>query len=434
MPDSSTRFLAAERSFRWAPWWVLALVALWPARGVTAGLLVLGALAGCVLLVRHRFWRGSALLSYEAWALTTVLFLGYWLPEAVSLIGAVDPRETLQNVVGHLIYLPGLWVAAMAVSDRRGRRITFTGIAVIAAVWTLDGLAQALTGWSLGGRLPTEVDRINGIFGPDGNFKLGLVLASLSPFVLTAAASRFGTGGWLVAAAALFVVILLAGSRASWLSYALVVLVNGWVVLGLRRVLVALLLGGVVLGGLAYTFSDRLAARFERTEAALAGDEDGVDHALSGRVAIWRAAWDMTLAHPLTGVGVRGFRCAYPEFAAPDDQFLRPGGGRRCGGEPYGAFHAHQIVLEVLSETGFVGLLLWLTGVAMALRAWWFAGAGARMRAAAPGLALLATVFPLNTHLAFYSTFWGSVTLLLTALFAGALLARDRTGDAGQNA
>jgi len=33
-------------------------------------------------------------------------------------------------------------------------------------------------------------------------------------------------------------------------------------------------------------------------------------------------------------------------------------------------------------------------------------------------------VFPLNTHLAFYSTFWGGFTLLLSALYAGSLLAR----------
>jgi hypothetical protein len=42
-----------------------------------------------------------------------------------------------------------------------------------------------------------------------------------------------------------------------------------------------------------------------------------------------------------------------------------------------------------------------------------------------PGLALAVTVFPLNTHLAFYSTFWGGLTLLLAALYAGALFARD---------
>ena len=39
-------------------------------------------------------------------------------------------------------------------------------------------------------------------------------------------------------------------------------------------------------------------------------------------------------------------------------------------------------------------------------------------------LALAVTVFPLNTHLAFYSTFWGGLTLLLAALYAGSLLVR----------
>jgi hypothetical protein len=42
-------------------------------------------------------------------------------------------------------------------------------------------------------------------------------------------------------------------------------------------------------------------------------------------------------------------------------------------------------------------------------------------------LALLVTVFPLNTHLAFYSTFWGALTLMLAALYAGSLLARANT-------
>ena len=48
-----------------------------------------------------------------------------------------------------------------------------------------------------------------------------------------------------------------------------------------------------------------------------------------------------------------------------------------------------------------------------------------RERAGPALLALGVTVFPLNTHLAFYSTFWGGVALLLAALYAGALLGRD---------
>ncbi|MEN5190629.1 hypothetical protein ABE503_04260, partial [Luteimonas sp. TWI414] len=49
-------------------------------------------------------------------------------------------------------------------------------------------------------------------------------------------------------------------------------------------------------------------------------------------------------------------------------------------------------------------------------------------------LALAVTVFPLNTHLAFYSTFWGGFTLLLSALYAGSLLAREEPAPPGDNA
>jgi O-antigen ligase len=82
-------------------------------------------------------------------------------------------------------------------------------------------------------------------------------------------------------------------------------------------------------------------------------------------------------------------------------------------------------VLEILSETGFVGLLLWLAGAALAWRAWRYASAAAKERARPAMLALAVTVFPLNTHLAFYSAFWGGLAMLLVALYSGSLLARD---------
>ena len=42
------------------------------------------------------------------------------------------------------------------------------------------------------------------------------------------------------------------------------------------------------------------------------GTESAVDAASAGRLSIWRTALAMWHAHPLTGVGVRGFRYAYP--------------------------------------------------------------------------------------------------------------------------
>ena len=405
--------LRTELSLRWAPWWVLAFVALWPLPGPAEAVLSIGALVAMGVLGYHRFRGGIALLSHEAWALTTVLFLSYWLPELFSSIDAVDAGRAMKESLLDLRYLPFLWLVAIAVANDRGRRLTFTGLAVIAGLWTLDGLVQAATGWSLGGA--ETADRLSGVFGAD-NLKLGLVLASLAPFPLQEAARRFGLAGWALAALAIGAVVLLAGARASWATLGLVLLISGWQQFGAKRAILVLGLGGVLLLGLGVAFSDKLQERISRTEAALTGDSEGVDHALSGRLPIWRTAMNMALAHPVNGVGVRGFREAYRTYAEPGDPWLAD----RTHGAGY---HAHQIVLEILSETGLLGLFLWLVGVALAIRAWATSPPAARERARAPALALMATVFPLNTHLAFYSTFWGGLTLLLAALFSGSLLA-----------
>ena len=412
---------------RWAAWWVLAFVALWPLHGPAEVVLSLGSVIALIGLIASR-WRGSeTLLSREAWAMTSVLFFSYWLPELFSTFDAVDVPRSLREVGADLRYLPFLWLAAMAVDHVRNRRLVWTGIALIIGVWTLDGLLQAVLDYSpvlklldLSGFAVNpymSADRLSGIFGAH-NLNLGLVLASMAPFPLAIARERLGLPGWLLAALALGVVILLAGARAAWLTFALVLLVQGWGLFGGRRVLLALALavGGLLLLA-QYGAPGKLEQRFARTEAVLSGNTAGLDEALAGRLRIWEAAICMIREHPVNGVGARGYRDAYAGCAPPLAGPPAWGAG--------GPLHAHQIVLEVLSETGAIGLLLWLIGAALAIRAWRWASPDARARAAVPGLALAVTVFPLNTHLAFYSTFWGGLTLLLTALYAGALFARD---------
>lgn len=422
-----------RHGWRWAPAWVLTFVALWPAPGYAEGVMVLGALAAIVRLLLGRFRGGTRLLSGAAWALTSALFAAYWLPQAISAIDAVDVGRALREAAVDLRYLPFLWLVAAAVANARARRTTFNGLAVIVGVWTLDALAQVGFGtsplfWGLdqlkqliSGRpmcTPNEVatlDRLSGFLGPC-NLKLGVVMASLSPFLLFAAAKRLGASGWMLAAGLIGLVILLAGARAAWITYALVLLWSGWRLLGLRRMLGVFVAGALVLTLLAVS-SVQFRDRILRTTHALAADEPGVDTALSGRAKIWSAAGCMIVEHPINGVGARGFRQAYPDCDAS------PGSRPAWGQGP--AFHAHQLVLEVLSETGVIGLLLWLAGAALAWRAWRYATPQAKERARPAMLALAVTVFPFNTHLAFYSTFWGGLTLMLAALYAGSLLARD---------
>ena len=423
------------RAFAWTPYWVLAFVALWPLPGIAEGVLGLGALAVAVqLAVTLGKGRSLPLDRRAAWLLGA-LFAAYWLPELLSAPDALSGSRAWKEVAGDLRYLPFLWGVAIALHTPAGRTRVLDGLAWVVAIWTVDGLAQAALGtsplfWSLDGLKRAlggdgfcsaeeilAADRLAGVFGPC-NLKLGLVLASLSPFALYAAGRRWRTAGWVVAAAAIGIVIVFAGSRASWLTYALVLVLSGWRLLGWKRLLLVFAFGAATVLALGIASPD-VRERIERTTHALSADGTGVDSALSGRARIWGAALCMARTHPVNGVGARGFREAFP---ACDPQ----AGETPAWGEGP-ALHAHQIVLEVLSETGVIGLLLWLAGMALALRAWRFADLAARERARPAMLALLVTVFPLNTHLAFYSTFWGGLTLMLAALYAGSLLARVST-------
>jgi O-antigen ligase len=169
-------------------------------------------------------------------------------------------------------------------------------------------------------------------------------------------------------------------------------------------------------GGVAWKTSERFQTRMDRTLMVLQGSDQALDTALTGRLDIWRASVKMIEAHPVNGVGVRAYRYAYTQFAPPTDHFLT---AETCG-DGEGACHAHQLILEVLTETGAIGLLLWLAGVVLAWRFWLRAGAG-RDAAFPATVALAAMLFPLNTHLAFYSAWWGLLFAWLLGLWCAAL-------------
>ncbi len=405
---------APEKLFSWAPYWVLGFVALWPTVGVAEAVMSLGAVFGFMLMLWQKLRYKSNWLSREAWLMTLSFFLAYWLPEFFSAFDAVNPERAWREVLVDLRYLPFLWLVVLSVATHKNRTLVFSGIAIISLLWSLDGLVQVLTGFSIGGAM-TE-DRLSGIFGSD-NLKLGLVLAALSPFSLDWAQKRFGVWAWCGVALLMGTVILWAGTRAAWIMFALVMLVSGWQVLGKKRLLIFALAASVVMVS-SYFSSPELRARLDRTEVALEGQQQDVDHALSGRISIWTVALKMSADYPVNGVGIRNFRDVYKDYALPGDPFMM--GGRK------GAYHAHHWLLEVLSETGLLGLLCWFAGFYAMWRAWHWSPKHARELAFVPMLAGIAVLFPLNTHLAFYASFWGGCWLLLLALYAGCLGAQDR--------
>jgi O-antigen ligase len=401
-------------------WLVIALLPL----GRSSELGTLLCLLGTILLfARHP----DALRGHAGARLLLVLLACYVGAALVSSVDSVAPGKSWSTTAGLLRYAPLGLYACFAIRREDKLRALCFGTALVVAVWVADAWLQSLTGWSMGGH--AEAERISGVFGAD-NLKLGPTLAVLAPFALWAARARWGRTGLVLVFLLLLGPVLLAGSRAAWFCYGLVALAFAWREAGSGRRFVGWCLAGAVLmalaGVLAWRTSGRFHERMERTLAVFSGSPQGFDEALTGRPAIWRASVRMIADHPWNGVGVRGFRYAYPDYAPANDHFLVD---EACGvGE--GACHAHQLVLEVLTETGMVGLLLWLAGTAFAVRAWRRVGAKARARAFPVTVALGVMLFPLNTHLAFYSAWWGLLFAWLLGLWCASLYAVEEVEGA----
>ena len=406
---------AAFSSLHSAGFWpalvvVLTLALLPLGRSAEAGI-ALGASAGIVLAWRAR----DSLRTHAGVRLAAIVFVCYWLPALISAPGAVAESKSWETVAALLRFAPFALFACLGLRQAAVWPGVIAAVAMIVVLWLADAWVQVFSGYSMAGAMSSE--RLSGIFGA-GNLKLGPVLAVLSPFVFGAAQARFGRRGLIAAFVLQLVPILLAGSRAAWLMYALVTLVLLWretrapVRFLAWSAAAALLIGAAAL--VAFYASSAFDARIARSLLVFGGSEQALDEAAAGRLRIWGTAARMIAAQPLRGVGVRGFRYAYPSYAQPGDAFVDVTTDE-------GASHAHQIALEVLSETGAVGLACWIAGAWFALRAWRRAAAAARARAAAPALALAAMCFPLNTHLAFYSAWWGLLFWWLLALYCAAL-------------
>lgn len=399
--------------WRWLP---LALVALWPF-GV--------AYEAVILTMNVLAWRHLSRDGWHAWRAlphtlkqaVLVLFATWWLPQFLSFPDAANRTVVLAESALDLRYLGVLLFFALLSQNRThlGKWLNM-GLAALIGLWCLDALIQWRFGIGLGGALNT--DRVSGIFG-DGNLKLGASLAAVSSFALYGVLSRWG--GWLAAlfAALLAFIVLLAGARAAWVSLFLVCLLtflmqaSRWQTMLLRAALLVVVAVGTFV--LAQQTSERFAERVARSQAALQGDYDGINHALSGRLSIFETAINMYQSHPINGLGARSFRDHYSEFAEANDPFVAEGGG----------FHAHHWVLEVASEMGTLGLLCWLAGLVWLIRHHLKQSTPQRSTAQPAAIAMIVFLWPLNTHSALYSSYWAMVWFWMAGMWLVGLHAND---------
>lgn len=390
------------------------LVLLPFARSVELPVLIM-AIGALVLIVR----RGPGWLWTGGNRVFSLLFLVWWLPMLLALPDALAPAKSAADTFGHLrLYLAGLFVIH-ALSTPERWTLFLRLAAYVLLFWIGDALIQAVLGFDVLGYAANGA-RINGIFGEGA--KLGPVLPVLSPLLVVHVQRAWP--GWARALVylALAAVVLLSGSRAGWVAMSVVTAAFfGWHCYLQRRVpwrqLLAAVLAAVGLVAVLYQVHPGVHARVAQSMLVLQGTAEAVNAAGSSRLVLWRNAVEVIAEHPLNGVGPSGFRYAYLEVAGPDDPFI-------SADSRWGAYHTHQLLLEVASETGALGLIGLLLFYALCLRLWLRASRAQRQWLLPAGICVLAALFPLNSHHAIYNVFLSQLVWWLTALYCAAAAVR----------
>lgn len=365
--------------------------------------------------------RPRALLDQPLLRHAGLLFLCLWLPQLAALPDAVNPVRSTGIALAYLHYY---FAAVFVLGTLRDRPATLgrleTALFAITTFWVLDALLQYAAGTDLFG-YPYRPGQLTGMFDP--KIRLGHLLAVLLPayceFVRRSARER----PWLwLLPLLLLVVVFLSGKRVAWLMAA--VAIGGYMayllharLLSWRSLLLVAVITCAAGAGLLAT-NQSLARRAGALLGIFSGEAAQVDRATSHRLPLWTTAMNMARANWINGVGTRGYRYAFREYAGKDNFFLKRG--------RQGQTHPHQLLLEVAAETGVIG-------IAGLLAFWWLllARAWCSLRTTPARAPWIISGFvawlPFNAHLAFYGSYWSSVSwwVLLGLLMATATTASD---------
>ena len=344
-----------------------------------------------------------------------LLFALVWLPMLCALPDASDPARTTKTVLLYLHLLPATYFLMRACARPAVFSLVTQGVVVLVVFVGLDAFAQLIWRENLFG-YPYDGRILKGVFHPKQ--RLGLFLAVFAPLCIVVVRhwSREFPRLWLLYVP-LLIVLLMSLKRSAWVMLAAGL--GGYCVLrrdpsatprprrGVRvlqfAVIVVVVAGTVVL-------NPALRVQFGTVAGLFSGDAAQFDRASSYRLTLWRTGAAMFQDHWVNGVGPRGYRHAYREYAAADDFWLaRQGSGQT---------HPHLLVLEVAAETGTIGLLGLAAFYALLI------GHLRRLRAHPGAVWLLCAAvawLPINAHLAFYGSYWSTLVWMLIGVGCGAL-------------
>ena len=342
------------------------------------------------------------------------IFLCLWLPMLASGFDSYLPQKSWLSSIAALRFLAAALSMALLLHTDSSRWRVLRWTSFLLLFWAVDGFVQLFFGNDLFG-IAMHPDRLNALFVKKYQF-FGPTLAMLSPLLLEYARRRWPAWGWVMVFTLTLGAVLIAGMRAGWLVMGLVLAVYFWLILKrenrhLKKAFFSIpaFVFAVIVGS--YLASPLFQARLEQSLAITQGSQPALDVASNYRLPIFKASVAMFKTHPVNGVGVRAYPAAYMEFAEDNDFHIL-----RLGGQS-GATHAHNVLLEVLADTGSIGILGLLVGLVLVLRFWRGIAPERRQEAFPFAFALALVLFPVNSHFALYGTYLSSLIWVLFGLW-----------------
>ncbi|PTQ90028.1 O-antigen ligase family protein [Agitococcus lubricus] len=381
------------------------------------GMLAILGLFMLVGLLRHRQQFNT---EDKALQVLPRVFLFIWLPMLVSWPDAEVPEQVQKVASLYPLYaLMALAVVILLRATAASRQLAILGSWIV-GVWAFDGVAQTLLGIDM---FNIPLDREGVVAGHASGFftnpnKYGFYMGMFAAMPLfTMYLCGVNRLTHILVSTLVTAGVLVGAARGGWIMYAWALIPYLYLVYikpAKRPIIPMLVLPLLLVAMFAITlqFSAGVQERVKRSMAASQElTYESLNTASSGRVDIYLAAWNMVKANPVNGIGVdsyeQRFRAYLPEQANIPDSVTVP--------------HAHQVILEVWSGAGTLGLFGFLLAWAAMWRLWKQALPEQR-KLALPFIIPLAVLWwPINTHRGFYPSELAVLTLFMLALSIAAL-------------
>ena len=344
-----------------------------------------------------------------------ILFFSLWLPMLLSLTDAVDLPHSLKTTLPYLRFLFAGYFIVDEVKKNNLYNKLVLGLGIIISFWCLDALFQFFVGVDILG-YPMHGGSVGGLFSPKGT--LSHVLAILSPVYFEIVRRHHSKQKYLwLLLLIFFVVVLLGGKRTAWMMFLSSCSIYSMYLFYLYRsaafktVFIIASVVALILG-LLITQYQPLNKRVDKTMELFSGDYEDINKATAMRLSIWETGIKIYAAHKINGIGPRGFRHAYADYADADNFFINNGYA--------GQTHPHLTLLEILVETGSLGLLGYLIFWLYLLRLSFQLVRENKAHHLPWLMCIMIATLPYNAGSAFYGSYWSSVTwwiILVSACF-----------------